>query len=157
MEDFWKYFNYVPLPSAFFSDGTRRFDFVDRSVEGLSLFRSGIEPKWEDPANAEGGEWFFKTRIPLEDLDSCWEDSILALIGETLDPTDKDTVCGIRVVDKSRGSRHVQYRLEVWFRSNDDATVKGEIKKRWIAAMKTGREQRGLRPEDRPIQERSHS
>ena len=65
VEDFWKYFNYVPLPSAFFSDGTRRFDFVDRSVEGLSLFRSGIEPKWEDPRMRRVENGSLRREFPL--------------------------------------------------------------------------------------------
>ena len=29
----------------------------DIAIEGLSLFKKGVEPKWEDPANSSGGEW----------------------------------------------------------------------------------------------------
>ena len=48
VEEFWQAFTYLPLPSNFFFDGSIRHDFVDRSVEGFSIFREGVQPMWED-------------------------------------------------------------------------------------------------------------
>ena len=48
VEEFWQAFTYLPLPSKFFFDGNVRHDFVDRSVEGFSLFRENVQPMWED-------------------------------------------------------------------------------------------------------------
>ena len=61
------------------------------------LFRNDVEPTWEDPSNANGGEW----SIPLErsaDLDEQWKRLCLAAIGGQLTPSaddaDLDEVCG---------------------------------------------------------------
>jgi Eukaryotic initiation factor 4E len=47
----------------------------------IALFRDEIEPKWEDPKNANGGRFEFMTEpIDAESLDILWETFILHLI-----------------------------------------------------------------------------
>ena len=58
IEDFWRYYNNYPKPSEIFFDGKCKplIKNPDREVASLSLFRAGIEPKWEDVKNRSGGE-----------------------------------------------------------------------------------------------------
>mmetsp|Transcript_9263 Transcript_9263/g.10569 ORF Transcript_9263/g.10569 Transcript_9263/m.10569 type:complete len:141 (+) Transcript_9263:516-938(+) len=91
--------------------------FADREVEGFGLFKTGIRPEWEDKANMHGGEFFCRRALKPSELDAAYESMLLGCIGETIDPADEIT--GIRVVDKSKGDRTL-YRLELWFRSQDD-------------------------------------
>ena len=114
VERFWQHWQQLPLPSEFFHDGSGVRPFSNRQVEGLSVFREGVEPKWEDPKNEDGGEWYFRKGIQAEKFDMYWEEAVLAMIGETLDPGTEE-ICGLRIVDKSKGSRNI-YRLELWFR-----------------------------------------
>ena len=135
VEEFWQYWNHIPLPSKFF---TRQQKFVDRDVEAFSIFRSGIEPKWEDEKNSAGGEFYFRDSIELSMLDKYWEETVLALIGETLDP-DTNQLCGVRVVDKTRNNRgkvNPSFRLELWFANNDE-DMKKEIKSRFENTLET--------------------
>lgn len=133
VQGFWQYWNQLPLPSEFFTDEkNRRRTFEDRTVEGLSVFREGIEPTWEDPMNGDGGEWFIRSggnALPVRKLDDFWEQLVLGAIGESLDPGSE--ICGIRVVDKSRGrgSGGPTYRLEVWFRRQHEG-VQRDIQQR---------------------------
>ena len=89
--------------------------FTNRQIEGFSVFREGVEPKWEDPMNENGGEWYFRRGMQLDKFDEFWEEIVLAMIGEVLDPGTEE-ICGVRIVDKSRDNRRA-YRLEVWFRN----------------------------------------
>ncbi len=155
VEEFWQAFNYLPLPSKFFFDGRVRHDFVDRSVEGFSVFREGVRPMWEDERNTEGGEWYFRGFLPLGDLDMFWEDTVLGLIGETLDPSsDGGELCGCRIIDKSRvnsGRANIRpaYRLELWFKTSTDHALREDIKARWLACLKggmTARQRKGSPP-----------
>ena len=44
------------------------------------LFREGILPAWEDPANANGGKWILRFKKGL--ASRMWEDTLLAVIGD---------------------------------------------------------------------------
>jgi translation initiation factor 4E len=160
VEEFWQAFAYLPLPSKFFFDGRTRHDFTDRSVEGFSIFREGVRPMWEDKRNNDGGEWYFRGFLPLGDLDAYWEESILGLIGETLDPSDE--LCGLRIIDKSRvhsGKAHIRpaYRLELWFKTSTDHALREEIKKRWTNCLKDGMVARGRKPSALKLDYRDHA
>lgn len=56
------------------------------------------------------------TALPDFPQDDFWQNLVLGMIGETLDPNDE--ICGARVVDKSTGQRQM-YRLELWFKKKD--------------------------------------
>lgn len=131
VEDFWCYKNNLPNPSDIFftqTGGEKRF--TDRgAVDAYSLFKTNIRPEWEDPNNASGCELFCRTGMTPEDLDKKWELLLLGTVGETIDPADE--ICGVRVVDKSRGSNPI-YRLEVWMRNQDEkitTTIRENISK----------------------------
>jgi len=45
VEDFWSVWNVLIAPSKL------------ATGSNYHMFRTGIEPKWEDPVNARGGKW----------------------------------------------------------------------------------------------------
>jgi translation initiation factor 4E len=109
-EEFWSYFEHVPPPSELFQHGV----CVGRQVESLSIFREGVLPKWEDPMNEQGGEWFARKPFPPAILDALWELIVVSMVSDALDQ--RGGIMGARVVDKSAPRRAV-YRLEVWYSS----------------------------------------
>ena len=46
------------------------------TVEALCLFKHGIQPQWEDSANAAGGQWNWRPNVDQQDkgagLDALW-------------------------------------------------------------------------------------
>ena len=68
VEDFWNAWNHIPKPSQIFFDGKTKKRFSNRSVESFSLFKKGIKPEWEDPANRAGAEWFCRRNFPMQQL-----------------------------------------------------------------------------------------
>jgi len=70
-----------------------------------------VLPKWEDPMNEQGGEWFARKPFPSAILDALWEVLVLGLVSDTFG---KDSIMGARVCDKSARGRSL-YRLEVWY------------------------------------------
>ncbi|XP_058129944.1 eukaryotic translation initiation factor 4E type 2 isoform X1 [Anopheles ziemanni] len=46
----------------------------------LHLFKSGIKPMWEDPANMRGGKWVI--RLKKSKIDRAWENVCMAMLGE---------------------------------------------------------------------------
>ena len=100
VEEFWRYWSFIPRPSEIFFDGQSRKEVEGRIIEGFSLFKKGITPAWEDPANVKGSELACRKTLPVDILDLYWENMALGLIGETVD--DGDEICGCRVVDKAK-------------------------------------------------------
>jgi translation initiation factor 4E len=95
------------------------------------VFRDGVEPMWEDPANKKGGK--FVLTIPKKDsragrCDEWWLYTVLALIGETID-LNGDQVCGAVV-----SIRKSQDRIALWLKSADQQ-VCSEIGARWKKAL----------------------
>lgn len=127
VETFWQFKNNIPQPSnIFYTQETGEKCFPDRKIESYSMFKKGIKPEWEDPANGKGGEIFVRGYLTSENLDKYWELLCLGLIGETIDP--EDEICGIRIVDKTRICYKKEtipfYRIELWFRNNDQEKIK---------------------------------
>jgi hypothetical protein len=117
IEEFWKYWSYVPRPSEILFDGQTRKEVEGKSIDGFSVFKKGIRPEWEDPENRNGSELTCRKNMSMESLDVNWENLVFALIGETLD--DKNEICGCRVVDKSnkKGGNKTMFRMELWLRT----------------------------------------
>jgi len=132
IEDFWRAWNNIPQPSQLFFDGRVRKKFANRTVEAFSVFKKNIKPEWEDPANREGAELFCRKAFPLGQLDEYWLNLVLGMIGETIDGGDE--ICGARVCDKSLGTRCL-YRLELWFRKNDETLAKELQRERAALAL----------------------
>jgi len=84
VEDFWGYYHKLQRPSRMQADTT------------YHLFKSGVNPIWEDPENINGGKWvinFSKQNRFIFNIDLIWEDIVLGIVGETID-TDRD-ICGV--------------------------------------------------------------
>ena len=107
---------------------------IHRQLEGWSVFREGISPLWEDSMNADGGEFFIRSsgsQLSVQQLDEFWEQTVLGMIGETLDPGGE--ICGARVVDKSK-HKGPAYRLELWFRRNNPQ-IGDDMKQRFSSCL----------------------
>lgn len=82
VEDFWRMHNNLASPSQIQSGCT------------FSLFKKGIQPKWEDPKNAKGGKWTIMVNKGKGQIDQLWLWIMLACIGEVLEDEGQDDICG---------------------------------------------------------------
>jgi len=118
VEDFWKYWSFIPRPSEVLYDGKQHKVVDGRTIDAFSVFKKGIRPEWEDPLNRTGAEFTWRKTMTPEVLDAYWENLVLGLVGETIDAD--DDVCGCRVVDKSKkGTSRTMFRLEIWVKSGN--------------------------------------
>lgn len=62
MQDFWKIYNHLVRPN----DLPNTMDY--------HLFKTGIKPMWEDPANRRGGKWMVRLRKGI--ASRYWEDLV---------------------------------------------------------------------------------
>lgn len=105
-------------PSKFFfspqSNKMRRIlvDKEEKVLECIMLFKKGIEPKWEDPKNEDGGSLILLIdNLTLDSqIDEIWKNLVFALVGNTFPNTAH--VNGIRFMDRFK--KHGQLKLEVW-------------------------------------------
>eukprot|EP00252_Welwitschia_mirabilis_P003879 TRINITY_DN1395_c0_g1_i1.p1 TRINITY_DN1395_c0_g1~~TRINITY_DN1395_c0_g1_i1.p1 ORF type:complete len:216 (+),score=26.15 TRINITY_DN1395_c0_g1_i1:169-816(+) len=80
----------------------------------LHLFKEGIRPLWEDPANCNGGKWIIRLRKAVSGR--FWEDLVLAFVGDQLDYS--DNVCGLVL-----SVRYGEDILSVWNKNASDNQV----------------------------------
>jgi translation initiation factor 4E len=122
VSDFWKYWLCVPQPSEllegkhFVREIGSNGDLTQ--IDTLMLFREGVRPEWEDPANASGGhyQFLFKlSNIQPGQLDEYWNNIVMGVLGGTIEPA--EIITGIRLLDKSAGGRNACIRIEVWFKN----------------------------------------
>lgn len=92
------------------------------------LFKDGIKPLWEDPANKNGGKWVMLVRGQQSLIDSIWSNLSMALVGQVLDPL--NSVCGIVV-----SARPKMDRIQVWTRGRDDYPALNALAHRILSAM----------------------
>jgi len=144
IKQFWSMFNNIPQPSVLLQN--KRIVAFDspypqaRPVSSLMFFREGVRPEWEDPANREGGHIHFQFRpnIAAGNLDEFWNNLVLALIGNTLEPLDGEylpVVQGLRLVDKVSTSRPGGVRYEVWFGKPIDERHVPYLRAHFLSAM----------------------
>ena len=107
VEQFWRIHLNIMAPSRFPRNGA------------YHVFKNGIKPTWEDPANIQGGKWF--ARIRRNFIDRCWENLLLALVGEQFMVGDEIT----GVVISDRPNNNV---VSVWTRSSDNENLKKRIR-----------------------------
>lgn len=127
VKNFWKYYNNYPKPSEIFYLGRSKpyLKNPEREIASLSLFREGIEPKWEDLRNKNGGEFALRKFKKVEDIDKFWELLSIYCIGELF--PESNHVTGIRIVDSSIPSnKRILHRIEIWF---DCLDVRDSIEK----------------------------
>ncbi|XP_060528463.1 eukaryotic translation initiation factor 4E1-like [Cylas formicarius] len=109
VEDFWSLYNHIKPASEL------------KTGADYSLFKEGIRPMWEDPANKHGGRWlitFDKKQRNTNLVDRCWLAVLLCMIGETFDNTDE--ICGAVV-----NARYRADKVGVWtaHRTNTDVVL----------------------------------
>lgn len=135
LEEFWGYWNNIPKPSEMFGDSNVKRKFVNRTVSSFSIFKDGIRPEWEDPENENGGEWSIRKRLFPESLNQVWDNLILGLIGEDIDPVNEIT--GARIVHRTRKGQDF-IRLELWLRTRD-RDLADQIRDRLLKTLESGK------------------
>ncbi|KAF9348708.1 hypothetical protein BGX34_002285, partial [Mortierella sp. NVP85] len=81
VELFARYFNWIEKPHK-----------MEHNTN-YHMFKDGIKPMWEDPANANGGRWVINLlNKNTELLDRYWMELAYSLVGEQLDAG--DDICG---------------------------------------------------------------
>jgi translation initiation factor 4E len=123
VQEFWKLWNHMPQPSELLEQKRMVREQHDglHVIDAIMIFRDGIRPEWEDPANSSGGHFQFqlKPAIGGGSIDEYWNNLVLGLIGCTIEPA--HMVNGIRLVDKLSGPRAANViRIELWFSNADD-------------------------------------
>lgn len=116
VEGFARHMNNVRLPSGLGKGAN------------YHLFKDGIKPLWEDPANKNGGKWVMLVRGQQSLVDSIWSNLSMALVGQVLDPM--DSVCGIVV-----SARPKMDRIQVWTRGRDDHPALNALANRIMSVM----------------------
>uniref|UniRef100_A0A915NAD3 eIF-4F 25 kDa subunit n=1 Tax=Meloidogyne javanica TaxID=6303 RepID=A0A915NAD3_MELJA len=107
VEQFWLIYRFIKRPS----DLTEKVDF--------HLFKEGIKPVWEDPANRNGGKWILRLKKGLSSR--IWENLLLAMIGEQF-------LVGGEVVGAVCSVRNQEDIISLWNRSSDSAPVTNRIR-----------------------------
>ncbi|XP_022667111.1 eukaryotic translation initiation factor 4E-like [Varroa jacobsoni] len=102
---FWQLFNVLLEPSAF-----RHYTY--------NLFKKGIRPEWEDPANKTGGKWSVGQAWSAPRVDEVWLDLCLICIGGYELGKYSSHVNGVYVTWKPEGAR-----ISVWLNTIDKDTV----------------------------------
>jgi len=106
VEDFWGVYNNILLASKL------------QSGSNYHMFRDGIDPKWEDAANVNGGKWIVNIpKARKEQLDKFWMYSLLSCIGENFEQSDAE-ICGVVI-----SLRKPQDRLALWTRNSNNENV----------------------------------
>ncbi|PKI83115.1 eukaryotic translation initiation factor 4E [Malassezia vespertilionis] len=115
VEEFWGLYNNIVPPSSL------------PQSSNYYLFKDGIQPAWEDPANGNGGKW--SLQLPREkhrgQIDKLWLYTMLAAIGETLEtpsaqkqpPCSREDELVTGVILQARPN---YYRISIWTRRADE-------------------------------------
>jgi len=93
VEDFWCLWNNIKPVNEMPSGST------------YHLFKQGIEPKWEDSANKNGGKWMITFKSGLRDtvLPQQWLNVVLAVIGAEFE--DSQEITGVVACIRASGDR----------------------------------------------------
>lgn len=105
VEDYWCLYHHTKLPSELVSG------------QDYAIFKSGIRPMWEDPANRPGGRWFINLEQKFKVMDRVWVDLVLLMIGENFVNT--DLICGAVVNVRTKKPN----KISLWTRSKRDVDV----------------------------------
>jgi translation initiation factor 4E len=79
------------------------------------LFKEGIKPMWEDPANQRGGKWTstYPKQARSAILNKAWFDTISAVLGEQFE--NGDDITGIVISMRKMGDR-----IAIWTKTCDN-------------------------------------
>eukprot|EP01120_Amphizonella_sp_Union-15-10_P007794 TRINITY_DN2676_c0_g2_i1.p1 TRINITY_DN2676_c0_g2~~TRINITY_DN2676_c0_g2_i1.p1 ORF type:complete len:263 (+),score=42.16 TRINITY_DN2676_c0_g2_i1:87-875(+) len=105
VEDFWRLWNNL-RPVHLLKEGSN-----------FHLFKEGIEPAWEDPANEKGGKWLVS--LPQKHraayLSQFWLYVVLACVGEAFEC---DEVCGVVVSVRAPNDR-----IALWTKDSENVNA----------------------------------
>ncbi|KAJ1975389.1 eukaryotic translation initiation factor 4E [Dimargaris xerosporica] len=104
VEDFWGAVNNIARPTEI------------PTGANYHLFKEGVKPMWEDPANGRGGKWVIQLPRKPSDANQQWLNTLLALIGETFEH--EEAICGAVF-----SCRRSHFRISLWTRISDDRPV----------------------------------
>eukprot|EP00639_Heterosigma_akashiwo_P000253 CAMPEP_0194584392 /NCGR_PEP_ID=MMETSP0292-20121207/17012_1 /TAXON_ID=39354 /ORGANISM="Heterosigma akashiwo, Strain CCMP2393" /LENGTH=230 /DNA_ID=CAMNT_0039439405 /DNA_START=43 /DNA_END=731 /DNA_ORIENTATION=+ len=107
VEQFWRIYNHIIRPEQL------------NVVTDYHLFKDGISPTWEDPANARGGKWMVRLRKGL--AGRLWEELVLAVIGEQFD-------VGAEVCGAVLSARFAEDIISLWNRNADNLEATAKIR-----------------------------
>lgn len=107
---FWKVMNNISSPT-------------EMPLSTLYLFRDGIDPKWEDPANRNGG--IIKVRVTPTQVDEAWELLLCRTIGDSWSAAVRETVNGVVLKVRDRA-----YWLELWV-TKDSSALQHDLAELW--------------------------
>lgn len=115
VEEFWSVINYT-TPASKITVGCEYY-----------LFKSNIQPMWEDPANRNGGRWVtvLDKSLRFTRLDHYWLETLLLLIGEGFGDF-SETVCGAVVQLRGKGDK-----LSIWTSHYDDEEAVRSVGRTW--------------------------
>jgi translation initiation factor 4E len=118
VEDFWCLYNNIVTPSRLVSGS----DF--------SLFKTGVEPKWEDTQNQLGGKWTYlvSKSSMKQQMDTQWLNLLLAMIGEQFE--EHDEICGAVI-----NIRNKQDRISVWTKTSTNESAQMTIGRKLKAVL----------------------
>ncbi|OCF40601.1 hypothetical protein I317_05611 [Kwoniella heveanensis CBS 569] len=116
VEGFARHLNNIRLPSLL------------NKNSNYHMFKNGIRPMWEDPANANGGKWVILFRNSSPTMDVAWANLTMALVGEILDP--EDLVCGVVASNRPKIDR-----IQIWTRSRDDVEKMNKLGRKIVEVM----------------------
>ncbi|KAK7243038.1 hypothetical protein RIF29_37822 [Crotalaria pallida] len=111
VEEFWCLYDQIFKPSKL--PGNADFH----------LFKTGIDPKWEDPECANGGKWTVASNRRAN-LDTMWLETLMALIGEQFD--DAEDICGVVASVRQR-----QDKLSLWTKTAANEAAQMSIGRKW--------------------------
>lgn len=107
VEQWWSLYSYLTRPTLL------------KPYRILHLFKSGIKPMWEDPANAKGGKWI--VRLRKTKVDRAWENVCMAMLGEQF--LVGQEICGVAL-----SSQYPEDHLSVWNRTASDQASTARIR-----------------------------
>jgi len=117
VEDFWRYYNHLVKPSK-----------IEHNAN-YHLFKAGIKPMWEDPENEHGGKWVFTFKnMDKGMIDTAWENTVLGLVGETLDG-------GNEIAGAVLSRRKAGDRIAVWNKHRESESAILSIGRKLKALM----------------------
>merc|ERR1719430_2506648 len=94
VEDFWQLHQLIKPPSCL------------GLANDYAMFRQGVKPDWDDPANSSGGRWVVR-RERGHELDSAWLSLLYLLLGDHLE--EQAQVRGVVASRRKKGDR-----VSVW-------------------------------------------
>jgi len=141
LQDFWAIYNGIPQPSELLEQKQimrEQPNGTSVAIDAIMIFKEGIAPEWEHPANASGGHFqiALKPNVGGGQIDEFWNNLVLAMVGGTLEP--RDIITGIRLVDKLSGNKMASaLRIELWFTRYENSSAVNTLRRSMEKCLNT--------------------